>query len=187
VQTEAAVCRDEKLDCSHKGRGVPWAGQPLPQYAARLVRFAVKRTGRGRASYHSSARVVHRSPRRPGEQWQSGTRSHALSAPAPLGRGDLAQPCGSFVSEMSLERAACWYRCWYRSPWMVSSSHSSLTHGARARRRVLGHAPDPALARIRLRPTRLPAHPARASPSSSRGGSTLLRTSSRAQRCTSGW
>jgi hypothetical protein len=20
---------------------------------------------------------------------------------------------------MSLERAACWYRCWYRSTWMV--------------------------------------------------------------------
>ena len=50
---------------------------------------------------------------------------------------------------------------------------------------ALGHAPTPA--RIRLRRSRLPPPPGRASLSSSRGGSAPPRTSSRAQRCTSGW
>ena len=44
----------------------------------------------------------------------------------PLGRGGLAQPCGPFVSIKSLERAACWYRCWYRSTWTVRAITASI-------------------------------------------------------------
>jgi hypothetical protein len=49
-----------------------------------------------------------------------------------------------------------------------------------------GHAPTSAPARIKLRRSRLPAPPGRASPSSSQAGSAPPPTSSRAQRCKSG-